>query len=72
LPAVKIKMNDFKVGDLVCWEWEKDSLAKRRHPIGIVINKFYLGGYDYVNIFWIDYKYVLPERILNPRLKKLK
>lgn len=63
-----------KVGDLVQWKWDRDSSSakdKIKEPIGIVINKFYLGGYDYVNIFWIDYKYVLPERILNPRLKKV-
>ena len=69
-----MKNEKYEVGDLVQWKWDRDSSSAKveiKEPMGIIIKKYYFGGNDYVNIFWIDYKYILPERTLNPRLKKV-
>lgn len=63
-------MNDFKVGDLVCWKCLLP--LRQKQQMGIIINRYYDGREDFVKIFWLDIKQVLPAPISHYRLKKLK
>lgn len=68
LPAAKIKMNDFKIGDLVQWTFSDNKITVLQ---GVVCSFYKTPEKVYMKVYWLKLNQILTERINNERITKL-